>query len=331
MPKLVESSRLRARQHLGHVSTLAIGLICFCSSASLLAQSLPPQSLPPQFYPVETVQDLSLILPAEEIAFDEGASDPNTPLNQPIPPVLAGTAPIGQDSNNLASPEVVRWLSAMIRENLPESYEDAKKWNQQKEVWDGVDVSRDGWKIHTKRKHKLVNHGTWTRYELKMVDPDTHLDIRFNKLEIGAGSQVVFDVSIEMLLDVFGRLSQWVRDVQLISISANADAVVRMNVQGTVDFQMNPLKFPPDIRIKPHVENATVEIAYFRVRRISQIGGPLAKHLGNGLRGVLENKLEESNQKLPDKMNRQIDKYSDRMYFSAQDWLQSKLPLPSKS
>ncbi len=38
-------------------------------------------------------------------------------------------------------------LQQIIRDNLPENYEDTRKWDLQKEVWDGVDVSHDGLKI----------------------------------------------------------------------------------------------------------------------------------------------------------------------------------------
>ncbi len=242
--------------------------------------------------------------------------------------VTTATAGASDSDSNLASPQIVGWLKQIIRDNLPETYEDRRKWDLQKEVWDGVDFHREGMKVKTKRKHKLVNHGTWTRYKLDMVDPDQNLKIQFRKLEATADNKVHFDVSVEMWLDIFGRLSQWVRDVQMISLSANADAVCQLNITGTVAFQLNPLKFPPDIRIQPHVDTASVEISQFKVRRISQLGGPLAEQLGNGLRAALENKLEESNERLAEKMNKQIAKHADRMQFSTQDWLQSKLPLP---
>ena len=252
----------------------------------------------------------------------------NTPPTVPSPRVIAGNSDAATAQDGLASPRTIAWLKQLICENIPESYVDDKKWNQQKEVWDGLDISRDGLKIETKRKRKLVNHGTWTRYCLRAVDPQRYLDVQFRRLEATPEGKVAFDVSIELLLDVFGRMSQWVRDVQLISLSANADAVCKLSVAGTIEFQLNPLRLPPDIRIKPHVDTARIDVTYFRVRRISQLGGPLAVELGNGLRRALEDKLEESNAKLPDKMNRQLEKHSDRMLFSTHDWLESKLPLP---
>lgn len=247
-----------------------------------------------------------------------------------LPSVLSQgleVAPVRQD---LASPNVIYWLSKMIRANLPPVYEDARKWGHQKEVWDGVDFELDGLRVKTHSKRKLVNDGTWTQYRLATVEPENRMSIQFHRLEVGAGDgKVHFDVSVELLLDVFGRLSQWVRDVQLISLSANADAVCRFTVKGTVDFKLNPLQFPPDITIKPRVDQARIDVVYFRVRRISQLGGPLAKHLGHGLKRMLDEKLEESNAKLADKINLQLEKKAERMAFSTQDWLQSKLPIPT--
>ncbi|MFO1064028.1 MAG: hypothetical protein U0892_09210 [Pirellulales bacterium] len=244
-------------------------------------------------------------------------------------PDTAGEPSTGEDS--IGSPQMIAWLQQLVRENLPEDYEDTKKWGHQKEVWDGLDVSHDGLKIKTKRKHKLVNDGTWTRYKLTMVDPDRNLVIHFHRLQAMPDGRIAFDVSVDMVLDVFGRLSQWVRDVQLISLSANADAHCSMRTTGTVAVRMNPLKLPPDIIVQPHVDTAEITIHEFRVRRISQVGGPAAKHLGEGLKHVLDDKLEETNRKLPEKINRGFAKYEQKLTFSLQDWLRSKLPLPEQS
>ncbi|MEZ6134178.1 MAG: hypothetical protein R3C53_04615 [Pirellulaceae bacterium] len=233
--------------------------------------------------------------------------------------------------NEIATPEMVQWLTRMIRDNLPETHEDTRKWDKQKEVWDGVDIWREGLRIETKRKKKMVNSGIWTRYAIEIVDPDQNLHIEFHRIEPLADGKIAFAVTVDCALDVFGRLSNWVRDVQLISISANADAACRLTLEGSVQFQMNLLKLPPDIKIKPHIDYAHIDLTYYRVRRISQIGGDFAKVLGNGLRKTVDDKLDDLNAKLVDKINQQLEKHSDRLSFSTQDWLKSKLPLPAPS
>ncbi len=245
-----------------------------------------------------------------------------------IPTRLAATPGGALDANSIATPQLVQWLTEMVRDNLPPTYDDDRKWGQQKEVWDGVKVWREGMRIETKRKTKLVNAGTWTRYSISIVEPEKNLHVEFNRLETLPDSRIAFAVTVECPLDVFGRLSQWARDVQIVSISANADASCRLTLDGTVQFQMNLLKLPPDIAIRPHVDHAQVELTHYRVRRISQVGGDFAKVLGGSLRGVVDEKLEDMNAKLVDKINKQIDKNSTRLSFSTQDWLRSKLPLP---
>ncbi len=101
----------------------------------------------------------------------------------------------GQESpandNNLASRRWSRGCNKSFAKIYPKNYEDTRKWDLQKEVWDGVDFSRDGVKVKTKRKHKLVNHGTWTRYRLELVEPDKNLKIQFHKLEVSQDHKII--------------------------------------------------------------------------------------------------------------------------------------------
>ncbi|MEZ6150318.1 MAG: hypothetical protein R3C09_09360 [Pirellulaceae bacterium] len=232
------------------------------------------------------------------------------------------------ETGSIATPQLVAWLTAMVHDNLPPTYEDDRKWGQQKEVWDGVKLWRENGHFETKRRTKLVNTGTWTRYSIAVVDPKQNLHVIFNRLETLPDSRIAFEVTVECPLDVFGRMSHWARGVQIVSISANADATCRLTIDGTVQFQMNLLKLPPDIKIKPHVDHAHIELTSYRVRRISQVGGDFAKVLGNSLRGVVDEKLDDMNSKLADKINQQFNKNSHRLAFSTQDWLRSKLPIP---
>lgn len=229
---------------------------------------------------------------------------------------------------SFATPEIVAWLTELIRDNLPPTYEDDRKWGKTKEVWNGVRLRREGLKIETERRIRTVKSGSWTRYKIALVDPDRLLHVQFDRLEPLENGDISFRVVTDCTLDVFGRLSQWVRDVQVISLSANADAVCRLTLEGTVAVRMNMFKFPPDLGIKPHVDVAHVDLVHYRVRRISQVGGDFAKVLGKGLRGSVDEKIEKFNGKLVDKINKQLNKQADKLSFSSQDWLKSKLPIP---
>jgi len=242
-----------------------------------------------------------------------------------VPMVLATTG------HSIATPELVGWLTKLIRDNLPPTYEDDKKWGKTKKVWNGVRLRREGFRLETESRIRTVNTGTWTRYQIKMVEPEQRVHVRFDRLEPLKDGRIRFRVSVECALDIFGRLSQWVRDVQIISLSANADATCRMTVEGTVGVKLNVFQFPPDVTIDPKVDVAQVELVDYRVRRISQVGGDLAKVLGKGLRSSIDRKLEDFNSKLVDKINKQLDKQREKLRFSSQDWLKNKLPLPKRA
>ena len=126
-------------------------------------------------------------------------------------------------------------------------------------------------------------------------------------------------------LKLFGRVSQWQRDVQLVSISADAEATVELNIACDIYIRLNPLKIPPDVEFRPVVTDASVGLQEFKVHRISQIHGPLAELLGKGIQEVLDDRLENYREKLVAKMNAEIAKQQGKLKLSVQDWLQTSI------
>jgi hypothetical protein len=238
-----------------------------------------------------------------------------------LPETLAEATPV----ENSLSPELVGWIRWLVLQNIPESYEDNKQWGKQKAVFEKLDIDIRGLRIDSEKKYKKVNQGTWTRYFIELVDPAEKLKFEISNLTQPRPGTMRYDVAIQADLHLFGRLSQWQRDIQLISISANADATAKLNATCEVDVVMNPLKVPPDIEFRPKVIAAHLELVNFRVHRISQIGGPLAKHLGNNLREILEDKLRDYDDKLVEKINKQIAKQQDKLHLSLQDWVSSRV------
>ncbi|MFO0942628.1 MAG: hypothetical protein U0930_17975 [Pirellulales bacterium] len=102
-----------------------------------------------------------------------------------------------------------------------------------------------------------------------------------------------------------------------------------MTLAGTVKFRLNVLKLPPDVTIVPNIERASVELLEYRLRKFSKIDGDAAKLLGKGMRGTIDDKIDDVNATLPVKINRQLEKRKEKLTFSAQDWLLSKLPMPT--
>ena len=225
---------------------------------------------------------------------------------------------LGSVSDEESLSQMVRWL---VLKNLPPTYEDNRGWGKQKEVYDGFRFRREGMKVETYRKYKTVKHGTWKRYHLEFVDPESTLQLRIANLRDISQNRLAFHLTLDAPLKVFGRVSQWQRDVQLISISTNAAVAVRIDVDVEVGVQINPLVFPPDIQFSPMVKSAMIRLTKMEVDRISQIRGDIAEELGKGLRGFVDDYLKDYDEKLTAKMNKQLEKQKDKLRVSTIDYV----------
>jgi hypothetical protein len=225
---------------------------------------------------------------------------------------------------SLPTTELVDLLVRMIRHQLPPTYHDERHWDQRKEVWNGVHVRLNHGKLETHRKKKEVRDGTWTRYSITLVDPDQRLHITFDRLEPTTDGKMAFSTTVEADLEVEGQLNQWARNAKLYSISAHADTSIKLTVQGTVQLKINPFKFPPEVSVIPHVEDAHLELISYRLRRVSHVGGDAAKLFGKSVRYWVDERLEKENDRLAARINRRLARRSHKMTFSAGDWLGSK-------
>jgi hypothetical protein len=215
--------------------------------------------------------------------------------------------------------------------NLPANVEDTRKWGKQRRVWDGLDVKLDGMRIDTKQRWKMANDGTWSRYLIEFVDPANELKVEVKKFDVEPdGKKFTTSVWVVAPLKLFGRVNQFARDVQLVSVSAKADATVRMKVDCQVEIKLIPVSFPPDVEFRPKVTDATIELLDFRVHEISQIHGQAAEWIGEGIREILDRKLTEYREKLVIKMNQTISKQQSKLRISASKWLTSSMNLASK-
>ena len=78
--------------------------------------------------------------------------------------VPQATGPI-QAAGVSLSPEQTRqsiqWLADHLVKHIPSQIDGDDNWGDTKEVWSGLKVRRDGWKIKTKRRHRDIKHGRW--------------------------------------------------------------------------------------------------------------------------------------------------------------------------
>lgn len=215
-------------------------------------------------------------------------------------------------------------LTAIALENLPHQYEDTKHWGQTKEVFDGLNIQRDGLRIKTKRRTKHVKHGTWRKYRLTLVDPSKNLFVRVSDLDDRGQGKVGFHMTVAAKVRAEGRLTEWRRGVQLVSLSAEGEGQVQLGIECQVGMVLDPSHLPPDVILKPEVTGAELIVPSFRVVRISKVEGPLADELGRSLRGILMHALDDKKEKLVHRVNHQIAKHEDQLRFSAHDLVVKK-------
>lgn len=217
------------------------------------------------------------------------------------------------------SQEFQDFITRLAREQLPDKYEKSKNWGQTRRVWDGVEVRREGLHWHTRRKWKEKNDGAWQMYRVDLVDPDQHFEVRIEKIRQAPGGKITAQVTAVAKLHVTGRHTQWESGVQLLSISAAADATVRLKADVVVATKFDFSRLPPALQLEPRIAAADLELVSFKLQRISHFSGPVVKSLSATVREVLEDKLADNRQKLVEKLNQSLEKQQAKLHFSAAD------------
>lgn len=217
------------------------------------------------------------------------------------------------------SPEFQAWVTDLVREHIPHEYEKRKNWGNTDRRFDGISVAFDDGRIKTHRRFKEVNDGTWTMYRVELADPDRQFEVRVSAIEELEGGRVAMDLAAQARLDVFGRQSLWSRGIQVYSLSAEADAVVRFTAHAEVATRIDPTVLPPDVYIVPTIKTAQLEILDFRLRRLSRAGSTLVRPLSHSIRELLEEKLADDNADLVAKLNKQIAKQQGKLKVSLAD------------
>lgn len=241
----------------------------------------------------------------------------------------ATAASVSAPDNDLASEETAReatkWIVWLANNHLPRHYDNTKHWGTQKTVLDGWEFRQEGLKLETKRRWKDVNHGNWTKYHIEIREPQENFQIAIRDIKTLPDGKVQFAANIKAPLDIQGRLSVWQYDIQMISLNADAEADVEVDLVCQVAVRLHPLTFPPDILLQPEVMSSEMKLNYFRLNRLSQIGGPMAKRLGEGMELFLREKVEDEGKDLTAKLNRAIEKKRERLRISGSDWIHSKM------
>ena len=223
-----------------------------------------------------------------------------------------------------ANSDLDRLITKLVLESIPHTFTDTKKWGQQAERFDGFKRKRDGSKLRVSKRKKMVNHGEWKKYSVSLRNAEEKFSIAVKDMRELSDNSVDFNVEFLADLNVSGRQSKWVKGVQLYSLSANGHAQVRLRLAVELEVKTDRKTFPPDLLFVPKVTSAEVHVDEFRIDRVGKAGGEFAQQLSRHVRPLLDEKIEEKEQGLVEKINKKLAAKQDRLRLPISKVVDSK-------
>jgi hypothetical protein len=270
-------------------------------------QLLPP---PPPISTQEQIPDQvdlpQLVpLPEREVEPLESISAPATVIAPPVHPL-----------SDLAT--------GIVRQTIPETFDGNDNWGDTARVLDGWRIERHGLQFKTKRRWKEVNHGTWLRYEVTPINPDTELILKIVSIKPGDGGKLLVSVTADSPIHATGRLAEWRYDIQLASFDAAATADVHVDATISLSPKIDTSEFPPAVLLVPKVETAALDISNFKLHRVSKVGGSFVSVLSGGLEKAITLGLDQKQNKIVSAINKKIEAKQDRFKVSLAEMAKSQ-------
>ncbi len=285
-------------------------------AALLLLQAQPAQSQIPQSQTLQTQmpQTMRSVLDGEIESLPPSAGHL----------VVAGPTTATEIESHDAGDEIDQLLTKLVLGHLPHDFKQDKDWGRQAERFDGLKVRRKGLQIRTRRRKKMVNHGSWKKFNASLVDPANRFSVSVKNMREADEGKVAFDLHCRSDLKIDGRVAKWVKGVQLYSLSLDGKARVNLAVTVELETVMDVTKFPPDLIFRPQATAAHLEVDDFRIDRISKVGGEVSQQATSWARSAIEEKIEAEEAKLVDKINADLKKNEKKLRLSLHDAVSSK-------
>ncbi|MDG2012914.1 MAG: hypothetical protein P8J33_05380 [Pirellulaceae bacterium] len=216
------------------------------------------------------------------------------------------------------------FITKLVLKQMPHSYKRNKDWGKQAERWDGIKWDTKGGRIYTKRRKKKVNHGTWRQYSASLVDPEHQFSVHMTNIRAMPEQRIGFRLEFQSQLKLDARQTEWVKGVQLYSLSAEGKAAVRLAVDMTLGVRLDATRFPPDLIFEPRATSADILVSDFRIDRISKLGGEFAIQVTHLARRELDKEVAKKKAELVQKINREMEEERDNLRLSLAEAVKSK-------
>jgi hypothetical protein len=226
-------------------------------------------------------------------------------------------SPIATSATNSApsAVDLSRIVAELIAEAIPREYERAEDWGQTKRITTGLRSSGNFFKFDIHRRKSEVRHGVWKKYRVTLLEPEKHLAVRIENLRHIEPGRTALTLTVVAKVHGWARAKVYERGIHLIALETEATTTVRLSIDAEISLRSIPSgSWLPGVAVRPVITDARLALDDFRMARISDLRGTLARELGDALRHVIED--EFTGPKLVAKLNRSIEKQSDRLQFS---------------
>ena len=208
------------------------------------------------------------------------------------------------------TPEMIAQLvTPLIAEAVPREFEGEKDWGKTKVVTSGVHSDGNFFRFDIHSKKNEVNDGVWKKYRVTLIEPDKNLELRIDNMHRLDSGKYALTLFVAAKVHGWARAVVYEHGVHVISLEAEGDTSIRLWVDAEVGVEtVQSSTFIPGIELRPVVTDARLKFDDFKLTRISDVRGAVAKELGDLLRKELQKKL--SGPKLVDRFNHSLAKTS---------------------
>jgi hypothetical protein len=214
------------------------------------------------------------------------------------------------------TPEMIAQLvTPLISEAVPREFEGQKDWGKTKVVTTGVRSEGNFFRFDIHSKKEEVNDGIWKKYRVTLVEPEKNLQIRIDDMHRLESGKYALTLFVAAKVHGWARAVVYEHGVHVISLEAEGDTAIRLWVDAEVGVEtVESSTFIPGLQLQPVVTDARLKFDDFKLTRISDVRGAVAKELGDLLRKEMQKKL--SGPKLVDRFNHALQKHPERLRLS---------------
>ncbi len=246
-----------------------------------------------------------------------------------IPPSDDATPSNGNPSASLIkaarrelSPDVINFIRGIALLLIPTEFDDDDGWGDKTKIQSGLNLRIQDGLLHTNRRWRQVNHGSWMRVTGKLVDPEERFLLQAAQLPDPEPGTKRYEVNVSARIRATGQQQQWSHGLMLWSVSAEAVADVELHLVLDAKSQVVQTDKGTRLRFLPQVIEAHARLTDYSLRRISRLKGKPVQEFGDLFEKIVRRRVNRENEKLATRINAALEKKPDRLEipFEIADW-----------